>query len=73
MAKTFMICYDSVYPLLEQNFPNLEEPKRQMLYHFLSQGSGGILTYWIQNGMKEDPKEVTVFFLQLCSSVMNTL
>ena len=73
MAKTFMICYESVYPLLEQNFPNLEVTKRQMLYHFLSQGSGGILTYWIRNGMKEDPKEVTVFLLQLCSGVMNTL
>lgn len=73
MAKTFMICYESTYSILERNFPDLEKHKREMLYHFLSHGSGGILTYWIRNGMKEEPKEVAEFLLKLCSGVEKVL
>ena len=66
MTKTFMICYESAYPILEENIPNVSEEQRRMLYHFLSQGSGGILTYWIRNGMKEAPEAVTRFIMQVC-------
>lgn len=41
-----------------------------MLYHFLTQGSGGILTHWIKNDMKETPETVVGFILQVCSAAM---
>lgn len=67
MAKTFMVCYESAYPLVEQNMPGMKESERQMLYHFLSQGAGGILTWWIKDGMRENPEDVAQFILSACS------
>lgn len=67
MAKTFMICYESAYPLLEKNLSVGTEEERQMLYHFLSHGSGGILTHWIRSGMKETPEKIVKLILELCS------
>lgn len=67
MTKTFLVCYESAYPLVEQNMPGMKESERQMLYHFLSQGAGGILTWWIKNGMREQPEDVAQFILGVCS------
>lgn len=67
MTKTFLVCYESAYPLVEQNMPGMEDNERQMLYHFLSQGAGGILTWWIKNGMREPPEDVAQFILGICS------
>ena len=70
MAKTFTICYENAYPILEKNIPNISEERRQMLYHFLTQGSGGILTHWIKTGMTEEPENVVSFIMQVCSVVV---
>lgn len=67
MTKTFMVCYERAYPLVEQNLPGMKESERQMLYRFLSQGAGGILTWWIENGMQEKPEDVAQFILGACS------
>lgn len=31
MTKTFMVCYESAYPLLEQNLPGMKESERQIM------------------------------------------
>lgn len=67
MTKTFLVCYESAYPLVAQNTPNLKENERQMLYYFISHGSGALLTWWIRNGMQETPEEVAEIALSLCS------
>lgn len=67
MTKTFMVCYESAYPLVEQNMPGMQENERQMLYYFLSHGAGAVLTWWIKNGMKESPEEIADFILGVCS------
>ena len=67
MAKTFRICYESAYPLLDKNLSAGTEDERQMLYHFLSHGAGGILTHWIRKGMQESPERIVKFILDLCS------
>ena len=67
MIKTFMVCYESAFPLLEQNMPGASDTERQMLYHFLSQGAGGVLTWWVKDGMKVLPEEVAQFVLDVCS------
>lgn len=66
MAKTLMICYETAYPILEKSMSSGTEKDRQILYHFLSHGSGGILTHWIQNGMQEPPEDIVKFILKLC-------
>lgn len=66
MTKTFMVCCESAYPLLEKNLPQMEESQRKMLYQFLSHGSGGILTQWVKDGMKESAEEVSGLILRLC-------
>ena len=68
MMKTFMICYEKAYPIVEQNMPGLTEPQRQMVYQFMSQGAGGILTWWIKDGMKEDPQAVVAMIMKLCTA-----
>lgn len=67
MTKTFVVCYESAYPLLSQNIPGMKENERQMLYYFLSHGSGAVLTWWIRNGMRETPEEIVQFILNVCS------
>lgn len=73
MMKTFLICYENAYPLLEQSMPGLTEARRQMLFHFMSQGAGGILTWWIKNGMKEDPDLVVRMIMKLCMAATDTM
>ena len=67
MTKTFLVCYDSAYPLVKQNMPGMDDSERQMLYHFLSKGAGGILTWWIKDGMRHPPEDVAQFILSVCS------
>ena len=68
MMKTFLICYENAYPLVEQNMPGIDDTQRQMLFQFMSQGAGGILTWWIKNGMKEDPEKVVRYIMKLCTA-----
>ena len=73
MTKTFQICYEMAYPLLETNLPQMDASRLKMLYHFVSQGSGGVLTCWIRNGMKESPKEIIDLIMHLCSNALQGL
>lgn len=66
MTKTFLLCYENAYPIVEQNMPNLSETQRQMVFQFMSQGSGGILTWWIKDGMLEAPEAVVKMIMKLC-------
>lgn len=68
MTKTFLICYEKAYPLVEQNMSGLSESQLQMLLRFMSQGAGGILTWWFQDGMKEDPEKVVRYIMKLCAA-----
>lgn len=66
MAKTFRLCYENAYPIVEKNLPQVEATKREMLYQFMSQGAGAILTYWIQDGMRMPPEDVVELIMKLC-------
>ncbi len=68
MVKTFLICYENAYSLVARNVPGISESQRQMLYHFMSQGAGGILTWWIQDGMREEPEKVIRMIMKLCTA-----
>lgn len=73
MTKTFLICYENAYPILVQNMPEISEAKRQMLFHFMSQGAGGILTWWIKDGMKEKPEAVVELIMNLCIAAADAM
>ena len=70
VAKTFDVCYENAYPILKTNLPQLADDERRMLYYFIAQGSSGILTYWVRNGMKETPEHVIQFLLKVCSAAI---
>lgn len=70
VAKTFDVCYENAYPILKINLPWLCDEERQMLYHFVSQGSSGILTYWVRNGMKQSPVDVIRFLMKVCAAAI---
>lgn len=71
MTKTYLVCYESAYPLLTQNLPAMNESERQMLYQFLSQGSGGVLAWWVRDGMRLSVEEVAEFILSLSAIATN--
>lgn len=71
MTKTYLVCYESAYPLLTQNLPDMNESERQMLYQFLSQGAGGVLAWWVRDGMRLPVEEVAEFILSLSTIAAN--
>lgn len=70
MTKAFQICYEKAYPILTRNLPQIDGRKRELLYHFISQGSGGVLTCWIRDGMKESPEEIIDLILMVCNNAL---
>lgn len=62
--RSFEICYKTAYPILERNLPQMKQEKREMLYHYLSQGAGGALNCWLRTGMQMDAEEVTQFIME---------
>lgn len=68
--KTFLLCYEKAYPLLERNLPNMPDNRRKMMYHFLSQGCGGIMAHWLREGMEESPEEIAGFILDVCTQIV---
>lgn len=59
--KSFELCYQRAFPMLQRNLPGLSGTKTQMLYDYLSQGCGGVLTWWLRSGMELPPEEVAKF------------
>lgn len=71
MTKTFMVCYESAYPIMAKNLISMEEKEKQMLYQFLSHGAGAVLTWWIKDGLRESPEYMAQIILNLCSVTAN--
>jgi len=64
-SKLFRMIYEKFYPVLTESLPSLPEAERQMLYFYISHGSGGILLWWIQNSMREPPEEIAACLMAL--------
>lgn len=71
MMKTFKVCYESAYPFIEENIINVDENIKQMLFRYISTGSGSVLAWWFENGMKESPKEISKLILNISSASIN--
>ena len=68
--KTFELCYQSAFPLLQKHLPKMSEDRMQMLYYYLSQGCGGVLTWWLRSGMVQPPEDVAKFILDASVSTV---
>ena len=68
--KTFALCYQTAFPILRRNLPDLPQDQMQMLYYYLSQGCGGVLTWWLRGGMEQPPEEVAKFILDASVSTV---
>ena len=63
-AKTFAMCYQSVFPVLEKQLPRQNPEQKKLLYYYLSQGCGGVLSHWLSSGMKQEPQEIAHFIMR---------
>ena len=70
MTKVFLVCCESAYPLIKQNIPGINESERQLFYQFLSHGAGGVMTWWINNGMKEPAENVAQYIWDYCNATV---
>lgn len=71
MSKVFLLCYESAYPLVARIIQKITESERQMLYHYLSHGSAGVLIWWIKGGMQESSQDVAKFIMATCSTTID--
>lgn len=63
------LCYEQMYPLFENQFPNMTKTNKEWLYYFSASGSSGVLNHWINTGMKEDASELSKFISDLLNKV----
>ena len=40
------------------------EEIHKLLYYYLSQGCGGVLSHWLSSGMKQEPQEIANFIMR---------
>ena len=67
MTKLFKYCYGKGYPIMKQNLPNVDDEKSNLIYTFLSTGSGAVLNAWLISGMSMKPEKVVDLIMQLCT------
>lgn len=65
--------YEQAYPFFESQSPNTSKQKQEWDYYFLANGCAGILSHWINNGMKENTKELSEYISQLINKVVLNL
>lgn len=70
----FSSCYKK-YVAMENDkrFQKLKPSEQKWLFYFIAQGCSGILSQWIENGMKEPINEVTIFADKLIQNTLKSL
>lgn len=68
--KIFQTCYAETVSYIKEQYPNLNEVHQAWVYVYAAQGSSGILSYWINDGMIEPPEQVADMIETL---IVNTL
>lgn len=69
-TELFLSCQREALPLLARNCPQLDAETLNLLYHFISQGCSGLMSYWFQSGMKEPPETVAHFMTEAGNAVL---
>lgn len=69
--KIFVNYYSEIAKINDLGLPDVPEEKHMLILYFISFGSGGILSYWIQNGMKESAEEIAVLIENAIDNTLN--
>lgn len=68
--EIFKTCYSLLSDNMSKLFPQYNQTQRGWVYTYIAQGSSGILSYWIADGMTESPKEVAAFIESMISKTI---
>lgn len=60
-VRLFLTSYHKAFPMMSRHFEHLDKSQQKLLYYFIAQGSGGVISYWSQSGMKEPVEQVAQF------------
>lgn len=71
--KTFRLFYESACTILAEKAEGLDREQQEMLYHYLAQGSGGVLGDWFRKGMSLPPETVAEFVLNASIGVVRQI
>ena len=69
-SRTFQLLYSLSFPILQQKFYPSDDHKAEMLYNFISHGSGIILSTWLRSNCKESVEEVAAFIMDSSCAVV---
>ena len=69
-AKTFGLLNEVAYPVLMTHLPEKSPKEQQLIFSYITQGCGGILIWWIQNGMKESPEYLAKIIVDLSQKLV---
>ena len=69
-SRTFQLLYSLSFPILQQKFYPSDDHKAEMLYNFISHGSGIILSIWLRSNCKESVEEVAAFIMDSSCAVV---
>ena len=69
-TRVFINCYKTVYPKFSSNLEYLDADTQRLTYYFLTNGSSGIMSYWLKTGMQESPETIAHFLSDITTSIM---
>ncbi len=73
ISKLLDICYKAGFPSFKNSLIELDAFQQEYIYTFIAQGSSGIISSWITNGMKEAPEDIAVLISRLCDYLLQPL
>lgn len=69
-VRIFLACYHIAFPMVAGRLSHLDDTDQNLVYQFLSQGSSGIMGYWLGSGMAEPIEKIAHFLAESTSAVM---
>ena len=70
LSRAFALCAEYGYPLFTERLAAMDEPLRLLIYGYITQGTGGLLSTWIRSGMRQSPEELNALLLSLADSIL---
>lgn len=67
-ARVFQLLYSLAFPILKEKLPDLSEEQAQLLYQYISNGSGSILRSWLAGACSLSEKNLAKFIMLTSSA-----
>lgn len=69
-SRVFSLLYSLTFPILKEKFPNLCEDQANLLYQYISSGSGSILRSYLAGKCSMEDRELAKFIMLISSSAI---